>query len=252
MPVYYRLLRIALAAALVIVLATVAAWTTYDEDATTLLATTTRSLQAIRPNHEDLEDKIVIFLDVDGVLAPYQLDPWDDDENDYLAVFGHADDDALAQLQDHMCWRNFTDDTLEALSHILENLDHSRTRVVLSSWWRVYPDCRKRVLEKFKEYGARQGGPLKHFHFFHDRTGKYRDGDRGQEIAKWLQRFNPDDDVLAAWVILDDREIRKGEINRPYRELFKGHVVQPDADAGLTMENAEEALELLDEQLGES
>lgn len=207
-----------------------------------------KGLRTILTDHDDLNDKFVFFLDIDGVVAPYGLDPKDDDADDDRSHFQH-DDDARAKLQEHHCWRPFTDDTMAALSSILEAVPADRRRVILSSFWRFHANCRVAILDTFHAYGEQNGGPLKDLQWFDGRTGEV--DDRQTEIADWLVHNNPHDDVLAGWLVLDDR-VLMGEYVRKFHKMFKGHVIVPDEDLGLTAKDAEEAVALISEQLAEA
>ncbi|CAB9527808.1 expressed unknown protein [Seminavis robusta] len=215
-------------------------------------ATTGRELLTIHRGNHELQGKIVVFLDIDGVIAPYGLDPMDDDADDDASHFFYDDQDSnLAKLQSHNCWRDFTNETMDAFSKILSAFPHSELRVILSSYWRIHNVCRGAILQKFRDYGSLHGGPLRQFDYFDDRTGDEMES-RQAEIAQWLLKFNPDNDVLAAWVVLDDSECLRGRENKQYRDMFVGRVVKPFEDVGLTDKDADKAIQILNEQLGAS
>jgi hypothetical protein len=161
----------------------------------------------------------VIFLDIDGVLLPF----------------------LSSGLKDL-----FPDRTLKALSSIIEQSSspNCKTEIVLSSTWRVQERFRQDILRDFHRYGVNQGGPLKSIEFY-DFTDPCMHSERQHEIFSWLCE---NDQKVAAWVALDDEELLEGDANRAFRNTFDGHVVKTNSHRGLTMQDASEAVQLLQEQ----
>jgi len=189
------------------------------------------------------EGPVVVFLDIDGVLAPYSLDP-----NPYPEDLTY-DDDAYETLVEFKCWRNFTDATLYALSSVLEVIPEQQRRVVLSSSWRRTDLCQGVALGLLHEYGVRNGGPLAQIEKFDDITPDDACHQcRQQEIAEWILAHEGEP---LAWIALDDLELVdtfQREWNEPYQEMFKGHAVHIEGDDGMTRADALKAIGYLKDQ----
>lgn len=175
---------------------------------------------------------IVIFLDIDGVLLP----------------FGGEDRDETTAST---CGAHFPDDTMAAFSHILSA--YPTAKIVLSSTWRVGLAERQIILQSFKAYGCKFGGPLRvheqqFCHDFFDVTDPLFHYERQHEIFKWLHE-NQQHSALDAWIALDDEELLEGEANAVNRSTFEGHVVKTESAKGLTMRDAQEAVRLVNQQL---
>lgn len=82
--------------------------------------------------------KIIIFLDMDGVLAPWP--PSEDGEAE--------DDDGLSKH----CHNLIPDDTLMAFAELLEEIPRDNLLIVLSSCWRMHKHCMKKATERFLEF----------------------------------------------------------------------------------------------------
>ena len=195
--------------------------------------------------------RIIVFLDIDGVLLPFPQDP-------------------------KLCIPNgriFPNETLTALSQILEAfpkhkvstaedkcstalVNHARDRgnesdvdIVLSSTWRVQKSMRNDIISDFHAYGV---GLLSNFDDdFYDITDPNLHTERQHEIYEWLQRYrsecNPNE--ILAWIALDDEELIHGPMNARLRPIFHGHIIHCDSKRGLTGEQAVEAIQLLRSQL---
>lgn len=155
--------------------------------------------------------RIIIFLDIDGVLRP----------------FGHVDQDN----------RVFPQSTLTALAHVLTQIPEAE--LVLSSTWRVQDRFIDTIVEDFGAFG----GVLCNKDFV-DITDPNLHTERQHEIHEWLSRH-----AVHAWIALDDEDLIEGEPNRQLRHLFENHVVKTDSHAGMTMEDAHVAVSLLQKQL---
>lgn len=156
--------------------------------------------------------RIIIFLDIDGVLRP----------------FGHVDQDN----------RVFPQSTLAALTHVLTEMPDAQ--LVLSSTWRVQQSFIDIILQDFGAFG----GILANKDFA-DITNPDLHSERQHEIHEWLSRH----DAVQAWIALDDEELIAGEPNRQHRQLFEHHAVKTDSHVGMTLEDAHLAVELLKKQL---
>ena len=195
------------------------------------------------------QDKVVIFLDIDGVLAPYSLGKspdLTDDENFYSKSKPH--------LTAHHCWRSFSNDTIQAFLTIVESIPATDRRIVLSSSWRHHRDCRKAILGHLQAYSEANGRTLP-FQHFDGTTGPTAQGIRQRQVAAWLQEHHtleqhPISSVLKAWIVLDDKDLVNGRENRKYSDVFARHAVRPDGQQGLTGNDADRAISLLQEQMG--
>jgi HAD domain in Swiss Army Knife RNA repair proteins len=195
--------------------------------------------------------RIIIFLDIDGVVLPFPADP-----------------------KLHIPrGRIFPNETLAALSLILEafpkqkisiagskseasSTDHinreatdTEVDIVLSSTWRVQKSMRNDIISDFHAYAV---GPLSTFgDDFYDITDPKLHTERQHEIYDWLQRHQLDgtSNESLAWVALDDEELLHGPTNARLKCIFDGHVVHCDSKRGLSREQAVEAIQLLRHQL---
>lgn len=166
------------------------------------------------PHVAGRKDKAVIFLDVDGVVLPFD---YNDTER-----------------------RIFPSCTLQALSHVLEQVPNAQ--LVLSSTWRVQESFIDIIKRGFQLYG----GCLGEVDFI-DTTDPKLHSERQYEIYEWLSRH---EENVVAWIALDDEELLLGEINKKYRRAFEGHVVKTDSHVGMTLHDAKLAVRLLRTQLG--
>jgi hypothetical protein len=162
---------------------------------------------------------IIIFLDIDGVLLPF-------------SGSGSAPD----QL--------FPDRTLGALSIIFAR--YPEAVLVLSSTWRVRKDFCDQILDSFANYNERNGNSLP-LSFF-DVTDINLHSERQWEIRDWLNKNKSKS--VSAWVAIDDEDLLEGKMNDRYRSEFEGHVVKTMSPVGLTQSDAEDAIELIHNQLG--
>jgi hypothetical protein len=222
-------------------------------------------------NENDNDDTLsIVFLDMDGVLLPFQQ-------------------------------ANIPRRTVEALACILGQVPSAR--LVLSSTWRVQEKYIQIVLDELHRYGyetmdGSSGGRGLMDIDFYDITDPDLHSERQHEIYEWLQRHQrrfarqqqqqqhhhtggketeEEEDGegdfyrpccsekangtlpqrnnktikqhVAAWVALDDEELLDGDVNAQHCQFFQGHVVKTDSHAGLTMDDAKRAIALLQGQL---
>ena len=95
--------------------------------------------------------RLLIFLDIDGVLLPFQA------STDYQST----------------CGALFPDSTLASLSRILDAFSKHPTakpELILSSTWRAQENLIAEILDSFDLYGRAHGGPLKYVQAFDDIT----------------------------------------------------------------------------------
>lgn len=171
--------------------------------------------------HPPRSGKILIFLDIDGVLLPFPT------------------------AEESTCGGTFPDETLAALSDLLEA--HPTAELILSSTWRVQAAAIAEITSNLSLYGKTFGGPLKHNHQFSGTTDPNLHTGRQQEIANFLDTT---DDKVAAWIALDDEELVEGAENIRFRSRFVGHVIKTNSRSGLTKVDAKGAIQLLNNQLG--
>jgi HAD domain in Swiss Army Knife RNA repair proteins len=184
------------------------------------------------PNSNNNNNIIVIFLDIDGVLLPFP-DP------------SHVENGRI-----------FPNKTLAALSTILEAFDDQnrddqynnyRVGIVLSSTWRVQASMRNEILNDFAAYGC-YGSPLAQLDEFYDITDPAMHTERQHEIYAWLTDRTKNTRI-AAWIALDDEELLEGPANALRRSYFEGHVIHCDSKVGLTQAQADDAIQLIRNQL---
>ena len=205
-----------------------------------------RGLSTTIAEEVNLKGAVAVFVDIDGVLAPFSQDYEQTDAPT-------TDTKDASSIELHNCNRELTDEAMGALSKILKSIPKEKRRFILSSYWRVHHDCRQRILDSFEAYSVNHGGPLGDFKLFHGRTEHVHHCDcRQREIATWLEDHNPQGKVLDAYIVLDDQDVVHGRENRPYRDLLKGHAVKINGYEGLTLEDAALAISLINEQLDEA
>lgn len=190
------------------------------------------------------EGEIIVFVDMDGVLAPWLKDPesWvdDDESNDPLV---------------NVCYNKVPDRTLDALSHLLGELPSKkggRTKLVLSSAWRYEPKCVELALDYIKAYVEKHpSSPLReHTTRFSALVGSEGDN-RQEEIVHWFHHHenHHGGTKIEAWVALDDLVSVKND--EAYKDMLKDHCVITDEYVGLTMKDAKKAVQLIKKQLDE-
>ncbi len=165
----------------------------------------------------------VIFLDIDGVLLPF--------DSDMAPPF------------------IFPEHTLQALSTIVEA---TNAVIVLSSTWRVAECFRNQIYQAFLHYGlVHPDSPLgTTITTFLDMTDPHYHANRQWEIYRWLQHYQRRHATqrIISWVALDDEELLEGDKNQIYKRHFEGHVVKTNSQTGLTMDDAMLAIQLFQQQ----
>ncbi len=157
----------------------------------------------------------VIFLDIDGVLNSTQTaEDWHlkTGKGGYGGFFEETD----IVTDDNVRWGQSLVDNLKKI------VDATGARIVISSTWRKHFTC-----PKFKDmlaiYGW-DGAPI------YDRTPIMRI--RGQEVKWWVDKHKPE-----VYVIIDDYD----DFLREQIPFF----VQTNPDIGLTQEDAQKAITIL-------
>ena len=158
--------------------------------------------------------RVIIFLDIDGVLLP----------------FGCTGNQG----------RLFPEATLQALAYILARVPEAQ--LVLSSTWRVQETFIQSIVQDFRAFG----GALSDVDF-HDITNPALHSERQHEIYDYLARHGHE---VLAWVALDDEELVRGPVNAKHSRIFEYHCVRTDSHEGMTMEDAQHAVLILRNQLG--
>lgn len=139
----------------------------------------------------------VIFLDVDGVLN---------------------------SAQDGYSIRLRTDSHLKLLQRIIKE---TGAKIVLSSSWRIgFTPASKNLLARFNEYGL----------VLMDCTPELSGACRGDEIRKWLEEFEVENDV-ERFAILDDEA--------DMAEFTDTNLIQTDTNVGLQKADAVRCIKLL-------
>lgn len=216
------------------------------------------SSKALKSPSSSFQDTIVVFLDIDGVLSLWPLGEEEDEEESgdleaeddrYYNIDPETDNEPMldepADISDYEnCDKPILIRTVAAFSKLWDALPEDKRRLVLSSSWRLNKGCPELIMEAFKAYGDEYGGPLADFDGFDDVNGKYQKS-RQSEIASWHHGNN---ERVAAWIVLDDLESTSIELK--HYEFFQDHVVITGGKVGLTDEDAEEAIELIEMQLG--
>ena len=186
----------------------------------------------------DAQDSLcVIFLDMDGVMQPFNYLENDNDP---------AHRSSSLPL--------FPDSTMHALHWILEQVPIAK--LVLSSTWRVQDTFIQQIEDAFHAYAIQNhSAPLQDVRFY-DITNPHMHSERQHEIHDWLHSYrlrhcseSGATIPVQAWVALDDEELLQGPANQRLRNAFEGHVVRTDSHTGLTLRDAQQAVSLLREQL---
>lgn len=162
----------------------------------------------------------IVFLDIDGVLNNAKRAQWLHENGHKGLGFGapwELDDGNITV--ETVGW---DPDNVDALWHILDNIDDPR--IVVSSTWRI---GRQSVF--FRECSAVFGRVLPVI----DKTPIINEigSIRGDEVNEWLAHAP----MVKRWVCLDD----DGDFHPD------NNLVQTNMDIGLTLEDAQRAIEIL-------
>lgn len=149
-----------------------------------------------------------IFLDVDGVL---------NNKNHYQKMY--------KKYGGRFCCENmpFNPRSLKNLKWIIERTGgKNKTKIVLSSSWRMSNNCMVVLKARLAEYGMKQ-----------ELVTPQINGERGLEIKTWLDDNTTVDD---SYVIIDD------EIKDISTYFLKNYIVHTNWTKGLTYFKAKEAI----------
>ena len=141
----------------------------------------------------------IIFLDVDGVLNNFTI------------------------LQE-----GITELSEESILLLKKIIEETKSEVVISSSWRLWPETLKELHDKLLEFGIKPIDKTKELS-----PVKFSQSvERRKEIQEWLSR-----NKVENFAILDDDEDAS----------IEGHFFQTDFNIGLTNEIAEEVIKFLNE-----
>ena len=176
-----------------------------------------------RREPEQTTDQPLIFLDIDGVLAPFggRAPPGPPTQRS-----AKLDADAFAPF-DERC--------VERLAAIVEA---TGATIVLSSSWRARADAVAVIERRFRAFGP----PLSETVPLPTTDINYHSV-RQWEIARHLEKR-----PARRWVALDDEELVRGEECAARRALFVDRVSTIDSTAGLQDAHVDEAIRVLCEQ----
>lgn len=165
----------------------------------------------------------VIFLDIDGVL---NADFWN---------VSHQKEISDGQLIDR--------DKVKLLAQLIDRTD---AQIILHSGWRFWFDEEKkplcteaeRLVEMLAEEGLTIAGFTPDLTTEEIRRTKKFSLVKADEILLWLKMHED----VEGWVVLDDLEL--------HNICVKGHQVKTDQTVGLTLEDVDEAVEMLARRAG--
>ena len=181
-----------------------------------------------KPKRQEPEQAIkeqpLIFLDIDGVLAPFggRAPPGPPTQRS-------------AKLDADAAFAPFDERCVERLAAIVEA---TGAAIILSSSWRARADAVAVIERRFRAFGP----PLSEKVPLPTTDINYHSV-RQWEIARYLDK-NP----ARRWVALDDEELVGGEECAARRPLFEGRVSTVDSTAGLQDVHVDEAIRVLCEQ----
>ena len=174
-----------------------------------------------RREPEPATDQPLIFLDIDGVLAPFggRAPPGPPTQR-------------TAKLDADAAFAPFDERCVERLAAIVAATDAT---IVLSSSWRARADAVAVVERRFRAFGP----PLSETVPLPTTDVNYHSV-RQWEIARHLEKH-----PARRWVALDDEELVDGEECAERRALFVNRVSTIDSTAGLQDAHVEEAIRVL-------
>jgi hypothetical protein len=118
---------------------------------------------------------------------------------------------------------------MKVMPHVCRIIEETNAKVVISSAWRNYHDL-EYLTDMLVKAGLHKEDVVS--------ETPYRDGVRGREISLWLERSDVE---IESFVILDDDVFDMKE--------HEGKYVQTDTDNGITSEEADEAIKILDKDI---
>ena len=163
----------------------------------------------------------LIFLDIDGVLAPFggRAPPGPPTQRS-------------AKLDADAAFAPFDEQCTQRLAAIVEA---TGAAIVLSSSWRARADAVAVIERRFRAFGS----PLSEKVPLPTTDTNYHSV-RQWEIARHLEKH-----PARRWVALDDEELVHGEECAERRPLFEGRVSTIDSTAGLQDAHVDEAIRVL-------
>jgi hypothetical protein len=150
----------------------------------------------------------IIFLDVNGVLQPFSSE---------LSNGKVSDDHQFSPL---------------AMAQLTRMVKQTGAELVLSSSWRLLEDSRTRLAVALAEHGMG---------FTRWTTLENIDGARASQVLVFLEEQAPE---VRSWVVLDDEDVTKGRDGEAMQAVWE-RLVRTDGQVGLTAENADAALSIL-------
>ena len=159
--------------------------------------------------------RTLIFLDIDGVLAP----------------FGGHDPPPRPEIKE--IFATFAPACVARLAALVAA---SGAEIVLSSSWRASPAAVRAISERFEAYGPPLSAAVAAM------TDPKRHEPRQWEIFRWLEKHRL---VDASWVALDDEDLVEGAENRRNRDLFAEKSVLIASDIGFDDDDLARALAIL-------
>ena len=157
--------------------------------------------------------------------------PWDDDVDIlFLDVDGVLNSRRTRETGDHLP----ADEPVENLRRIVDATQ--RCTIVLSSTWRLDAQQREALAAVLAMSGLSFSSVTPDLEAAHT-------GDRVDEILQWLREHPGPTGVTRAWIALDDLDLLMMNPKLP-----STHFVRTSDSIGLTRENADLAIRLLQEQ----
>ena len=173
------------------------------------------------PEPAATDEQPLIFLDIDGVLAPFggRAPPGPPPQRS-------------AKLDADAAFAPFDEQCTKRLAAIVEA---TGATIVLSSSWRARADAVAVIERRFRAFGP----PLSEKVPLPTTDINYHSV-RQWEIARYLEKR-----PARRWVALDDEELVGGEECAARRALFEGRVSTIDSTAGLQDAHVDEAIRVL-------
>ena len=166
-------------------------------------------------------DQPLIFLDIDGVLAPFggRTPPGPPPQR-------------AAKLDADAAFAPFDERCVERLAAIVAATDAT---IVLSSSWRARADAVAVIERRFRAFGS----PLSETVPLPTTDINYH------SVRQWEIAWHLEKRPARRWVALDDEELVGGDECAAHRSLFEGRVSTIDSTAGLQDAHVDEAIRVL-------